>query len=206
MGDTRRFKKSYTRPLKVRDDVRIEEEKKLTKGYGLKNKKEIWKAESMLRRFKAQAKKLIATRGKQAEKEKQQLLTKLASLGLTTQNADLDTVLGLTMSNILDRRLQTIVNNKKLARSITQARQFIVHEHILVGGKKVSVPSYLVRKVEEDTIAFSPASKLSSEMHPERVQKQAATPTDTEAVVEAKAEKEAEAAETEVKAEAKVEA
>ncbi|MBI2550705.1 30S ribosomal protein S4 [Candidatus Woesearchaeota archaeon] len=196
MGDTRRFKKSYTRPLKVWDDARIEGEKKLTKGYGLKNKKEIWKAESMLRRFKAQAKKLIATRGKQAEKEKQQLLTKLASLGLTTQNADLDTVLGLTMSNILDRRLQTIVNNKKLARSITQARQFIVHEHILVGGKKVSVPSYLVRKSEEDTIAFSPASKLSSDMHPERVQKQAATPTDAEA----------EAAETEVKAESKTEA
>ena len=134
----------------------------------------------MLRTFKAQAKKLIATRGKQAEKEKQQLLARLLSLGLTNQAADLDTVLGLTIKNILDRRLQTLVHNKKLARSIGQARQFIVHEHILVNGKKIAVPSYLVRKNEEEAIAFADESALASLTHPERMQKQAATPTDTE--------------------------
>ncbi len=182
MGDTRRFKKSFARPFKPWDDTRIDEEKKLTKNYGLKNKKEIWKAESMLRRFKAQAKKLIATRGTQAELEKQQLLTRLKSLGLTTETADLDTVLGLSISNVLSRRLQTIVYNRKLARTISQARQFIVHEHIAVKGKKIAIPSYLVRKEEEEAITFSPESAIASEMHPERVQKKPETPTEPEEV------------------------
>lgn len=191
MGDARRFKKSYARPFKVWDETRIAEEKPLINDYGLKNKKEIWKAEAMLRKFKAQAKKLITTRGKQAEKEKQQLLARLMSLGLTSQTADLDTVLGLTINNVLDRRLQTLVYNKKLARSIGQARQFIVHEHILVNGKKIAVPSYIVKKDEEEAIAFADESSLSSLTHPERLQKQPGTPTDTEiteSVTEAKAE------------------
>lgn len=178
MGDTRRFKKSYARPFKPWDETRIAEEKVLTKDYGLKNKKEIWTAESMLRRFKAQAKKLIAAKGMQAEKEKEQLLKRLVSLGLTDQSADLDTVLGLTINDLLNRRLQTIVYNKKLARSISQARQFIVHEHVTVKGKKTAVPSYLVKKDEEETVMFSPESGLNSEMHPERVQKKAETPTE----------------------------
>ena len=180
MGDTRRFKKTYARPLKPWDETRIAEDKKLINAYGLKNKREILKAETMLRAFKAQAKKLIATKGKQAEKEKQQLLTRLMSLGLTSQTSDLDTVLGITINNVLDRRLQTLVHNKKLARSIVQARQFIVHEHILVNGKKIAVPSYLVKKGEEDAIAFADESALSSLTHPERMQKKAETPTDTE--------------------------
>ena len=193
MGDTRRFDKSFARPFKPWDDTRIEEEKKLLKDYGLKNKKEIWKAEAMLRRFKAQAKKLIATRGTQAALEKQQLLARLKSLGLTTETADLDTVLGLTIKDVLNRRLQTIVNNKKLARSISQARQFIVHEHIAVKGKKIGVPSYLVRKEEEDAIMFSPESAIANEMHPERAQKKPATPTDTVVTEEKEIKKAAEA-------------
>ncbi|MBI2175955.1 30S ribosomal protein S4 [Candidatus Woesearchaeota archaeon] len=197
MGDTRRFDKSFARPFKPWDDTRIDEEKKLLKDYGLKNKREIWKAESLLRRFKAQAKKLIATRGKQAELEKQQLLTRLKSLGLTTETADLDTVLGLTIKNVLDRRLQTVVHNRKLARSIGQARQFIVHEHINVSGKKIGVPSYLVRKEEEEAVTFSPESAIASEMHPERAQKKPETPTDTVAT-DSKEDKEK--AGTEVKA------
>ena len=197
MGDTRRFKKIFAKPFKAWDETRIAEEKTLQKDYGLKNHKEIWMAVSMLRTFKAQAKKLIAARGQQAEKEKQQLLTRLMSLGLTTPGADLDTVLGLTINNILDRRLQTLVYNKKLSRSIGQARQFIVHEHVLVNNKKVAVPSYLVRKDEEETIAFADESALSSMTHPERMQKKPETPTDTESV-----ESKAEAKEPEAKAEA----
>lgn len=197
MGDARRFDKSFARPFKPWDDTRIEEEKKLLKDYGLKNKREIWKAESLLRRFKAQAKKLIATRGPQAELEKRQLLTRLKSLGLAAETADLDTVLGLSINNVLSRRLQTIVYNRKLARSISQARQFIVHEHINVNGKRIGVPSYLVRKEEEEAITFSPESAISNEMHPERVQKKPETPTDN-AVTETKENKEK--AETEVKA------
>ncbi len=200
MGDPRRFSKKFARPFKIWDETRIAEEKDLLKTYGLKNKNEIWRTETMLRRFKGQAKNLIAIKGPQAEKEKQQLLARLASLSLTSQTADLDTVLGLTINNLLDRRLQTMVFNKKLARTIGQARQFIVHEQITVKGKKVAVPSYLVKRDEENEITFAPESTLASETHPERMIKQLGTPTDTETAEEAK-----EAVVNE-KAEAKVEA
>ena len=39
-----------------------------------------------------------------------------------------------------------------MASSIKQARQFIIHGHVFVGNKKVTVPSYLVKKDEEATI------------------------------------------------------
>ncbi|MBI2141714.1 30S ribosomal protein S4 [Candidatus Woesearchaeota archaeon] len=186
MGDPRRFGKKFARPFRLWDETRIAEEKDLLKAYGLKNKNEIWRTETMLRRFKGQAKNLIAMKGPQAEKEKQQLIARLISLGLTSQTADLDTVLGLTINNLLDRRLQTLVFNKKLARTIAQARQFIVHEQITVKGRKTAVPSYLVKRDEEDAITFAPESPLASETHPERVIKQPGTPTDTEAAQEAK--------------------
>ena len=188
MGDPRRFGKKFARPFKTWDETRIAEEKELLKDYGLKNKKEIWRTETMLRRFKGQAKNLIATKGPQAEKEKHQLLARLASLGLTSQTADLDTVLGFTINDLLGRRLQTLVYKRKMARNIKQARQFITHEHVTVKGKKISVPSYLVRKEEEETIVFSPESQLANEMHPERAPKPAAVPTETtEAAPEAPA-------------------
>ena len=186
MGDPRRFGKKFARPFKTWDETRIAEEKELLKDYGLKNKKEIWRTETMLRRFKGQAKNLIATKGPQAEKEKHQLLARLASLGLTSQTADLDTVLGFTINDLLGRRLQTLVFNKKLARTIEQARQFIVHEQITVKGKKIAVPSYMVKRDEEDAISFAPESPLASETHPERMIKQPGTPTDTETAEEAK--------------------
>ena len=146
MGNPRTFKKKFARPFKPWDETRLAEEKKLADTYGLKNKKEMWKTETMLRRFKAQAKKLIATRGQQAGKEKQQLLARLASLGLISQTADLDAVLGLTIKDLLNRRLQTLVHGKNLARTVSQARQFITHEHIIVKEKKIAMPSYLVKK------------------------------------------------------------
>jgi small subunit ribosomal protein S4 len=64
--------------------------------------------------------------------------------------------------------LQTIVFKKGLARSAKQARQFIGHEHILVDGKKINAPGYLVTKDEESKITFTSSSALFSESHPER--------------------------------------
>src|SRR3989338_7936499 len=176
MGDTRRFKKAFAKPFKPWDDGRITEEKGLLREYGLKNKKEIWSSTTMLRKFKAQAKKLIVAKGAQADKERALFLAKLSGLGLASQNSSLDEILGLNINNLLNRRLQTLVHDKKMARTIKQARQFIVQEHILVNGKKIAVPFYIVRKNEEDTITFSPESALSSEIHPERVQKQQVVP------------------------------
>lgn len=168
MGDPRKIKSKYSRPGHPWQKERIEEERALLKEYGLKNKTEIYRARSKLKTFSDLAKKLIAARGSQAEKEKQQLLTRLAKMGLVKQGAQLDDVLGIQLRNILERRLQTMVFRKGLARSINQARQFIVHEHITVGNRIVSSPSYHVPIEEETSIAFAPTSSLANAGHPER--------------------------------------
>ena len=155
MGHPKRQKKKYDTPLQHWDAARIEEERALTTDYGLKNKKEIWKAETVLRDFKRQIKNLIAKRGeKQAIKEEKDLRGKLLKYGLINADASLENVLGLSIKNILDRRLQSIVLKQGLARTINQARQFIVHGHVFVKDKKINVPSYLVLKSEENAIRF----------------------------------------------------
>ena len=174
MGDPRRLKSKYKGPVHPWQAARIEEEKVLLKEYGLKNKKELWKTNSKLKNFAAQAKKLIAARGPQAELEKKQLLQKLAKLGLVKQGAGLDDVLGITIKSLLERRLQTIVCRQKFARTMKQARQFVTHEHVFIGGKLVSNPSYLVPVEDEKTILFATTSSLSNPEHPERAQKEKA--------------------------------
>jgi small subunit ribosomal protein S4 len=171
MGSPKRQRKKYSTPLHPWRKLKIEQDKEITNEYGLKNKKEIWRAESLLRKFKAHSKHLIAEQTEQAEKEKKQLIEKLTKLNLIHPNAPIEDILGLDLKDLLNRRLQTMVYNKNLARSIKQARQFILHKHILVDGKKVNVPSYLVSKDEEDKISFDPESSLHNIEHPERVKK-----------------------------------
>mgnify|MGYP001773173473 CR=1 FL=1 len=77
---------------------------------------------------------------------------KLYKLGLLNEGATLDDVLGLTVKDILNRRLQTIVYKKGLANTPKQARQFIVHGHVKINGRKIIYPSYLVNRDEEDKI------------------------------------------------------
>lgn len=172
MGDPRRIRNKYSRPRSPWQRDRIELEKALLKEYGLKNKTEIWKLDSKLKAFKDLAKKLIAARTAQSEKERAQLLSRLNRLGLIKEGAHLDDVLGLTLKDVLERRLQTLVFRKGLSRTMRQARQFITHQHVAIGKKIISTPSYLVSTSEEPGITFLPKSALSSAEHPERVPKQ----------------------------------
>lgn len=168
MGDPRKLRKKYTGPNHPWEGERIEGEKKLILNYGLKNKREIWKITSKVRTFKQQVKKLTALSTQQAEKEKEQLRNKLVSFGLLEQDAQLGAVLDLPATSLMERRLQTLVHKKNLARSVKQARQFIVHGHILVNGKKITSPSSIVSIQDEPTIAIIANSPLSSNEHPER--------------------------------------
>lgn len=167
MGDPKKQKKKYETPSHPWNRERIEKEKILLKEYGLKNKGEIWRAESKLRRLTLQAKKLISSKTEHAKKEEKQLLTKLFKYNLITKSAKVEDVLNLTIHNILDRRLQTIVFKKGLAKTSKQARQFIIHHHITVNDKLVTVPSYLVRADEEDKISFRSTSGFAKPDHPE---------------------------------------
>src|SRR5439155_135623 len=135
-------------------------ENELLKKYGQKNKKELWRSQYVLRRFRQRARELqarIRTRDKQAEKEREQLLRRLGRLGLLPlEGTTLDDVLALDVEAILSRRLQTLTFLKGLAFTPRQARQFIVHGHVSIAGRRVTIPGILVRRAKEkgsDSIA-----------------------------------------------------
>ena len=169
MGDPKKPKKKYSTPSHPWQKARIDEEKTLIKEYGLKNKREIWKIKSILKNFTKHAKRLIALKTKQAELEKKQLLNKLISFGFIQSGSDISEVLNIKLKDVMEKRLQTIIFKKGLAKSIKQARQFIVHGHIMVGSKVITVPSYLTNKAEEEKISFKVTSSMANSMHPERV-------------------------------------
>lgn len=174
MGDPKKTRKKYDTPTHPWFRTRIEEEKKVLKEFGLKNKRGIWKMETVLRGFKDQVKSLASRFDEQSKLEEQQLISRLNSLGLMSPGEQLDKVLGLQLKDILNRRLQTLLVKKGFARSMKQARQFITHGHVLVDKKKITFPSYLVGIKEEGFIEFVPTSSLSREDHPERVIKESA--------------------------------
>ncbi|MEE8402064.1 MAG: 30S ribosomal protein S4 [Candidatus Hydrothermarchaeaceae archaeon] len=152
MGDPKKHRKNFSRPRQLWQTERIERDKKIVKKHGLRNMSELWKAESLLRTFRRRARKLSALKTTQAEIEKKQLLGRLSTLNLSKKNASLDDVLAMNIEDVLGRRLQTIVQKSGLADTPKQARQFIVHGHIAVGGNKVTSPSYLVKADEEKSI------------------------------------------------------
>ena len=169
MGDPKRQRKKYSAPGHPWQKARIEEEKELTKEYGFKNKTEIWRHVSFLRGATGQAKKLVTLSGPQAEKEKALLLSRLKRYGLLSPEAGLADILSISLRDVLERRLQTQVYKKNLANSVKQARQFITHEHVCIGSKVITSPSYLVSVSEESQISFRPSSQLSDTEHPERI-------------------------------------
>ncbi len=153
MGDPKKSRKKYETPSHPWQKTRIEEESALQRKYGLKNKREIWKAKALLRKFRKRARELVGRVDEEGLKEREKLIEKLYEMGiLQSKEATLDDILSLTVEDILERRLQTIVYKKGLARTIRQARQFIVHGHVRIAGRRVTVPSYLVYRGEEDLI------------------------------------------------------
>lgn len=189
------MRSKYAGPVHPWQAERIKQEKSLLREFGLKTKSELWKTNSKLKAMAAQAKRLIALRTKQSEIEAAQLLARLTRLGLLPSGAQLNDVLALQVSDILNRRLQTVMVKNGLARTMRQARQFIVHGHVRVGGQVVSAPSYLVPVEDEASVSFVDKSVLSKPDHPEREVKKT--------VVEAPAESEEEAEEKPAKKKAK---
>jgi small subunit ribosomal protein S4 len=168
MGDPKKPKKKYSKPTHPWKRDRIEAEKTLAKDYGLVNKREIWKMASSIKNFALQSKKYIVARSKQAEIEKKALIDKLVRLGLIKAGGQIDDILSLDTKDLCERRFQTLVVRKGLARTMRQARQFIVHGHVCVGGNKVTAPGYIVSVDEENTISFAQNSNLANTEHPER--------------------------------------
>jgi small subunit ribosomal protein S4 len=172
MGDPKFSKSTIETPSHPWQGDRIKEENTILKKYGLKNKREIWKIKTMLKGIRGQARYLQGKSAddKQAELEKQHFFQRLKRLGFLHGDGEqrLDDILGLNLDVILARRLQTIVYLKGLSNTPKQSRQFIVHGHISVNGKKVTIPSYFVKAGEENLISYKENSPLNNELHPER--------------------------------------
>lgn len=160
MGDPRKTRKHFKRPLKIWDRENIEREKALKQTYGLKNKREIWRMETVLRKKRNSGRSLLALPLEERLRREKELLQSLARLGILDQKAGLDDVLTLTVESFLERRLQTLVWRKGLANTTRQARQFITHGHIAIAGKKVSAPNYLVTAEEEGKIGYYAGKKM----------------------------------------------
>jgi small subunit ribosomal protein S4 len=147
MAWTRKHK-IYSKPRKPFDKQRIEEENKIIQEYGLKNKREIWKAEAAIGKLRRIAKRLITA----PEEKQRDLFTKLNKMGLKV--ASIPEVLALNKSDWISRRLQTVMIKRKLAKTPKQARQMIVHKQVMIEGQIVNQPSYVVSLDEEAKISI----------------------------------------------------
>ena len=104
----------------------------------MKNKREIWIAEQKVNKMREKAKKLIRS----TPEEQKKLFNQLQKIGLEVNS--IGDVLALNKEDYLKRRLQSVVVKKGLATTVKGARQLITHKKVMVDGKVVNIPSYIV--------------------------------------------------------------
>ncbi len=152
MGDPKKFKKTYRRPRRIWTKEQLSSELYLVGSYGLRSKRELWKSQSEIARLRNQARALLALTIEARHEKEKKLLVYLQRIGLVSENSTLDDVLNLKIEDVLERRLQSIVMRKGHARTAHQARQMVVHGHVMIGDRTINIPSYVVKKSEEATI------------------------------------------------------
>ena len=176
MGHPKFARPKYDTPTHPWKKARIEEEHALKEQFGLKKiggMKEIWKAKSKLRRWRQNAMKLIGrvdTSEGHFSREKNDLVESLYRRGLLGDGATLDDILQISVEHVLSRRLQSQVYYCGLASSMRQARQLVIHGHIGLGDQKMTVPSYIITRDDENTLTYHHTSPLTEESHPIRVE------------------------------------
>ncbi len=162
MGDPKKPRKKWERPGHPWIKERLQREMELVGYYGLRNKRELWLFQTMLRKIRHQARALLALPPEQREERVKSLVNRLYKLGiLPSPNATISDILNIPIEAILERRLQTIVWRKGLAKTPHQARQLIVHGHIAIKGRRVTSPNYLVTIDEEPYVDFYPTSPFA---------------------------------------------
>jgi len=170
MGGIKRQRKKIITPGHPYDKARLERELPLVGEYGLRNKKELWKARTVLSKARKQARDLLALDPDVRSQREDELLSRLSRFGMLQKGNDLDSVLAIDVRTVLDRRLQTIVHRKGLASSPYQARQFIAHRHIAINGGVVTSPGMMVTVKDEEELTYAPRSPLNDLKHPARPQ------------------------------------
>ena len=161
MGDPKTSRKIWKKPKRpLNYDLKMDELKTLGT-FGLKTKQELWKTQTELSRVRLQARSLLALRQEERKRKEPILIQSLTKIGLVDESSTLDDVLNLQVNDLLARRLQTIVQKNLFFKTPYQARQAIVHGHVMIGDDIITIPSYVVKTEEETKIHLTPESHFN---------------------------------------------
>ncbi len=155
MGDPRKLRNKFERPKKLWDVDRIQHDKLLKVEYGLKNMSELWRATAELKKYRREARRLLSLSEEERKDDATKILRKLARLGILKEGSKIDDILSLEVRTILERRLQTIVQRKGLARTMIQARQLITHGFIGIKGKRLTRPGIAINLEDEASVSYT---------------------------------------------------
>ncbi len=161
MGDPKRPKNTFKKPRRPWSTDQLTLELQTVGTYGLRNKRELWKAQTELSRIRKQARALLALPLEVRHGKETELLKSLIRLGLVSDSATLDDVLNLKIEDLLERRLQSVIMKKGFVKTPYQARQAVVHGHIVISDRIINIPSYMVRRDEESGVAIRSGSTLT---------------------------------------------
>ncbi len=155
MGDPKKPKKTYITPRNPWDRTRLLEELEIIGNYGLKNKRELWKASTTISNVRRQARMLLRMPADLRAAQEKALISRLYEMGLLEEGElNLDSILNLKVQDLLERRLQTLVWKKGIAKTVYQARQLVSHKKIAINGRIVNRPGYIVSRKEEGSISL----------------------------------------------------
>ena len=161
MGDPKTPRRIWKKPKRPLNYNLMMDELKTLGTFGLKTKREFWKARTNLSKLRHQARSLLALRQEIRKEKEPVLINSLSKIGLVDKNSTLDAVLNLQVTDLLSRRLQTIVQKKLYFKTPYHARQAIVHGHVMIGDRIVTIPSYVVKIDEEPKIHLIPESSFN---------------------------------------------
>merc|ERR1719235_2169692 len=158
-------KSTFETPRRPFEKEKLINELRLIGTYGLRCKKEVWKTQLTLSKLRKAARVLLTLPAADPRRifEGEALIRRMVRLGLLKDTErKLDYVLGLTIAQFMERRLQTLVMKRKIAHSVHHARVLIRQKHIAVGKQMVNIPSFMVRVSSEQHIQLSATSCIKT--------------------------------------------